>query len=104
MKAKPAPDTTELHRALNRACRELHAREIKLRYSPPPSVTRWIAEALIDHHRVIEKVRADIPEGSLTLENIDRFADQPVARGLGGTATEALKAMQPLKWQIPRNG
>jgi hypothetical protein len=36
---------------------------------------------LIDHHHVIEKVRADIPEGSLTLENIDRFADQPIARG-----------------------
>jgi hypothetical protein len=71
---------------------------------PAPSLTRWIAEALIDHHRVIEKIRADIPDGSLTLENIDGFADHPIARGLGTTATEVLKNMQPLKWQAPRQG
>jgi hypothetical protein len=71
---------------------------------PAPSLTRWIAEALIDHHRVIEKIRADIPEGSLTFENIDGFPDQPIARGLGATATEVLKNMQPLKWQAPRHG
>jgi hypothetical protein len=65
---------------------------------PAPSLTRWIAEALIDHHRVIDKIRADIPEGSLPLENIDGFADQPIARGLGAKATEALKNMQPLRY------
>jgi hypothetical protein len=53
MKAKPDPQTTELHRALNRACRELNAREITLRYLPPPSLTRWIATALVVHHRVL---------------------------------------------------
>jgi hypothetical protein len=91
MKAQPSPDTTELHRALKRACRELQRPRVRLRYLPPPSPTRWIAEALIDHHRVIEKIRADIPAGSLTLQNIDGFADQPIARGFGGTPTEALK-------------
>jgi hypothetical protein len=42
------------------------AREIRLRYLPKPSLNRWIAEALIDYHRVIEKIRADIAAGELT--------------------------------------
>jgi hypothetical protein len=52
---------------LNNACRKWGAREIRLRYLPKPSLNRWISEALIDHHRVIEKIRADIPAGELTL-------------------------------------
>jgi hypothetical protein len=37
-----------------------------LRHLPKPSLNRWIAEALIDHHRVIETIRSDIPAGELT--------------------------------------
>src|SRR6476620_3151290 len=65
---KPKPDlNAELHRTSNNACRKWGAREIRLRYLPKPSLNRWIAGALIDHHRVIEKIRADIPAGELTL-------------------------------------
>jgi hypothetical protein len=93
-----------LRRSLNHACREWGAREICLRYLPKPSVNRWIAEALIDHHRVIEKIRADIPAGELTLQDMDSFNDQPIARGMGDTATDAIKTMRPLQWRAPRNG
>jgi hypothetical protein len=49
---KPKLDpNTQLHRTLNNACRKWGAREIRLRYLPKPSLNRWIAEALIDHHR-----------------------------------------------------
>jgi hypothetical protein len=34
-----------------------------------------VAEALIDHHRVIEKIRTDIPAGELTLQDMERFND-----------------------------
>jgi hypothetical protein len=71
---------------------------------PKPSLNRWIAEALIDHHRVIEKIRADIPAGELTLEDMESFNDQPIARGMGDTATDAIKTMSPLPWRAPRNG
>ena len=57
-----------------------------LRYLPKPSLNRWIAEALIDHHRVIEKIRADIPAGELILQDMESFNDQPIARGVGDTA------------------
>jgi hypothetical protein len=60
----PKPDlATQLHGTLNNACRKWGAREIRLRYLPKPSLNRWIAEALIDHHRVIEKIHADMPAG-----------------------------------------
>jgi len=62
-----------------------------------------VAEALIDHHRVIEKIRADIPAGEFTLQDIDSFNDQPIARGVGDTATDAIKAMWPLQWRAPRH-
>jgi len=52
---------------LNNPCRKWGTREIRLRYLPKPSLNRWIAEALIDHHRVIEKIRVDIPAGELAL-------------------------------------
>jgi len=105
MAEKPKPDSkAELHRALNNACRKWGAREIRLRYLPKPSLNRWIAEALIDHHRVIEKIRADIPAGELTLQNIENFNDQPIARGVGDTATDAIKTMSPLQWRAPTNG
>jgi hypothetical protein len=97
-KSKPDP-STELHRTLNNACRKWSAREIRLRYLPKPSINRWIAEALIDHHRVIEKIRADIPAGELTLQDMETFNDQPIARGLGDTVTDAIKAMLPLQWK-----
>jgi hypothetical protein len=71
MAEKPKPDpNVDLHRILNNACRKWGAREIRLRYLPKPSLNRWIAEALIDHHRVIEKIRADIPAGELTLQDV----------------------------------
>src|SRR6516225_11394058 len=62
MPEKPKSDpNANLHRTLNDACRKWGAREIRLRYLPKPSLNRWVAEALIDYHRVIEKIRADIP-------------------------------------------
>jgi hypothetical protein len=74
----------------------------RLRYLPKPSLNRWIAEALIDHHRVIEKIRADIPAGELTLQDMESFHDQPIARGLGDAAADAIKTMCPLKWRAPK--
>jgi hypothetical protein len=104
MADKSKPDSNvELHRALNNACRKWSAREIRLRYLPKPSVNRWIAEALIDHHRVIQKIRADIPAGELTLQDMESFNDQPIARGLGDTATDAIKTMSLLKWRASTN-
>lgn len=93
----------ELHRTLNNACRRWGAREIRLGYLPKPSLNRLIADALIDHHRVIEKIRADIPAGELTLQDMESFNDQPVARGVGNMATDAIKTMSPLKWRAPRS-
>ena len=105
MMERPKPNlSAELHRTLNNACRKWGAREIRLRYLPKPSLNRWISEALIDHHRVIEKIRADIPAGELTLQDMASFNDQPIARGMGDTATDAIKTMLPLKWRAPRNG
>ena len=105
MTERPKPDlAAELHRTLNNACRKWGAREIRLRYLPKPSLNRWIAEALIDHHRVIEKIRADIPAGELTLQDMDSFNDQPIARGMGDRATDAIKAMSPLQWRTPTSG
>ena len=76
-----------------------------------------IAEALIDHHRVIEKIRADIPAGELTLlrgeaaglgvslkQDMEGFNDQPIARGVGDTAADAIRTMWPLQWRAPGNG
>jgi len=105
MAEKSKPDlAAELHRTLNVACRKWGAREIRLRYLPKPSINRWIAEALIDHHRVIEKIRADIPAGELTLQDMESYNDQPIARGVGDTATDAIKTMSPLQWKAPRKG
>jgi hypothetical protein len=91
MSEKSKPDlTAELHRTLNNACRKWGAWEIRLHYLPKPSFNRWVAKALIDHHRVIEKIRADIPAGELTLQDVESFNDQPIARG---SATDAVKTM-----------
>jgi hypothetical protein len=53
---------------------------------------------------VIERIRADIPAGELTLQDMESFNDQPIARGLGETATDAIKAMSPLQWRAAGNG
>jgi hypothetical protein len=45
-----------------------------------------------------------IPAGELTLQNMESFNDQPIARGVGDTATDAIKTMWPLQWRAPRNG
>jgi len=104
MSKEPKPKlAAELHRTLNNACRRWGAREIRLRYLPKPSLNRWISEALIDHHRVIEKIRADIPAGELTLQDMESFNDQPIARGVGDTAADAIKTIWPLTWRTPRN-
>jgi hypothetical protein len=79
-KEKPDP-AAELHCTLNNASRKWGAREIRLRYLPKPSLTRWISEAMIDYHREIEKIHADIPAGELTLQDMESFNDQPIARG-----------------------
>jgi hypothetical protein len=62
---------------LNHACRKWGAREIRLRYLPQPAFYGWIADALI--HRV----GADIPAGELTLQDLESFNDQPIARRVG---------------------
>jgi hypothetical protein len=101
-KPKPDPDAI-LHRTLNNVCRKWGAREIRLRYLPKPSLNRWVAEALIDHHRVIEKIRADIPAGELTLEDMESFNDQPIARGVGDTATDVALAVASAKKSVTMN-
>ena len=72
--------------------------------SPKPSLNRWIAEALIDHYRVVEKIRADIPAGELTSQDMESFNDQPIARGWATRLPMQFKTMWPLKWRAPRNG
>jgi hypothetical protein len=67
-------------------------------------LNRWIAEALIKHHRVVEKIRTDIPAGELTFQDMESFADQPIARGVGDTAPDAIKTTWPLQWRAARNG
>jgi len=62
-----------------------------------PSLNRSIAEALIDHHRVIEKIRADIPAGELTLQDMESFNDQRRRRH----GDRAIKTMWPLQWRAP---
>ena len=58
MTEKPKHDPeAALRRSLNHACRKWGAREIRLRYLRKPPLDRWVTEALIDHHRVIEKPR-----------------------------------------------
>jgi hypothetical protein len=44
---------------------------------------------VIDHHRVIEKIRADIPAGEIALLDIESFNDQPIARGVATPATRS---------------
>jgi len=63
-----------------------------------------MATALIVHHRVLEKIRADIPAGELTMQDIEAFNDQPIARGAGATPVEAIKSLLPLTWRTPRPG
>jgi hypothetical protein len=60
------------------------------------ALNRWVGEALIDHHRVVDKIRADIRTGALTLRDMDAFAE-PIARGVADTAPDAVKTMCPLK-------
>ena len=48
---------------------------------------------------MIEKIRADIPAGELALADIESFSDQPIVRGAGDTAHDAIKTMWPLKWK-----
>jgi hypothetical protein len=33
----------------------------------------------------------------------DSFNDQPIARGVGDTAADAIKTMWPWTWRTPRN-
>jgi hypothetical protein len=42
--------------------------------------------------------------GELTLQDMESFNDQPIARGVGDTATDVIKTMRALKWKSPRNG
>jgi hypothetical protein len=43
------------------------------------------------------KDSADIPAGELTLRDMESFNDQPIARGVGDPATDAIKTMWPLQ-------
>jgi hypothetical protein len=51
-----------------------------------------------------KKIRADIPAGELTLQDMESLNDQPIARGVGDTAIDAIKTMLPLQWRAQRNG
>jgi hypothetical protein len=64
---------------------------------PKPSLNRWIAEALIDHHRVIEKIRADIPAGELTLRTWRASTTSRLRAGWrhGNRRLKADKAAEP---------
>jgi hypothetical protein len=44
---------------------------------------------------VIDKIRADISAGELDLHDIESFNNQPIARGVGDTATDAVETMWP---------
>jgi hypothetical protein len=88
--------------ALANVSRKWRAREIRLRYLPKPALNRRIAEGADRAPAVIAKIRADIPSGELTLHNIEGFADQPIARGVGDTAAEAMKTMWPLTWTLKK--
>ena len=116
MTERPKSDpNAELHRTLNNACR------MGCSGNPLTISAEAVAQSLdrrsIDHHRVIEKIRADIPAGELTLlrgeaarlgvppkQDMESFSDQPIARGVGDTATDAIKTMWPLQWRAPKNG
>jgi hypothetical protein len=101
MAEKPKLDpNADLHRTLNNACRKWGAR--KSAYDICRS--RRSIKALIDHHRIIEKIRADIPAGELTLRDMESFNDQPIARGVGDMASDPIKTMWSLQWRAPRNG
>jgi hypothetical protein len=64
-----------------------------------------MAPKLTAPHRVAEKLKADIREEgeiSFSFTDLDRYNDQPIARGEGATAVEAIKAMTPVTWRAPR--
>jgi hypothetical protein len=46
-------------------------------------------------HWVIDKIRADISAGELDLHDIESVNNQPIARGVGDTATDAVETMWP---------
>jgi len=81
-----------VQRAMSQSVRQFEAREIVPRHLPWPSLTRWIATALLVHHRVVYKIPADIPAASPTFLDIERFNDMP-----GAYAAEI-----PLAPQSPR--
>jgi hypothetical protein len=93
-----------LNRLLRSTCIKLGAREIVLRYLPQPSTVRWFATALIVPHRVVDKLKADIREEReiiFSLAELNSYNDMPIARGEGGTVTDAIAAMRPLTWKAP---
>jgi hypothetical protein len=78
---------------LNNVCRKRGARE-----NPPtlpPETGPEITGLPKPPHWVIDKIRADISAGELDLHDIESFNDQPIARGVGDTATEAVETMWP---------
>ena len=96
-----------LNRALAAAARKFAAREIVVRYLPRPALTRFIATALIEHHRVPERLKASgLDRGQvLGFDPIAHWADQPVARGEGKTAVVAVDGMIEVAWtRIGRHG
>ena len=90
-----------LHAELSAATRKFAAREVVLRYLPPPSHTRWIATALPECWRVAARMKefGIAPHGNASL---DFYSDQPVARGEGKTVLEAVKALAPEPWREPQ--
>ena len=89
-----------VQRALNRSDRQFDAREIVLRYLAWPSRTWRIATPLLVHHRVVDKIRADIPAASPIFADIEGFNDVPSAYGSGNAALSAVTSMIALKWRL----
>ncbi len=53
---------------------------------------------------MVEKIRIDISAGELDLQDVESLNDQPIARGVGDAAPDAIKTMWPLQWRAPRSG
>src|SRR5262249_28841719 len=86
----------ELQQAQKRACADLPGDgprdsfgDLGLPPSPSMKSAQWLRfnGGHKTHHRVIEEIRADIPAGELTLQDMESFNDLPIARGMGDTAT-----------------
>ena len=95
MRTPPDP----LAAACRKAVVQYRAREIRLRFLLRPSTLRWIATALLEYHLVGQRMRAQGIRYHGSDDVLNFYSDQPVARGNGKTAIEAVNALQTLEWR-----